>query len=123
MNRTNTVFSDTVVNNAIVFPWFSTWLVNITQMFAFTWWVSTSVSIATVAWLFSNSVNNSIGSSAKIDGQWFFWASWWADTSFLHAHAGVSNSLTGLFASVFLGLFVEIASVVDSGGDFIGIAD
>ena len=30
MNRTNTVFSNTVVDNAIVFPWFSTWLVNIT---------------------------------------------------------------------------------------------
>jgi hypothetical protein len=31
--------------------------------------------------------------------------------------------LTSLFAGVFLGLFVEIASVVDSGGDFVGIAD
>ena len=92
-------------------------------MFAFTWWVSASVSIATVTWLFGNGVNNSIGSSAKIDGQWFFWASWWADTSFLHAHAGISDSLTGLFASVFLGLFVKIASVVESGGDFVGVTD
>jgi hypothetical protein len=106
-----------------VFPWFTTRLVDVAQMFTFTWWISTSVSIATVAWLFGDSVDNSIGSSTKINSQWFFWASWWADTSFLHAHARIGDSLTGLFADVLLSLFIKITGVVDSRSNFIGITN
>jgi hypothetical protein len=125
VNRTDTVFSDAVVDDAIVFPWFTTWLVNVTQVFAFTFynWDFTFVRIATVTWLFVDSVDDGIGSSAEIDGQWFFLTSWWADTSFLHAHARIGDMFIDLFTDVFLSLFIKIASVVDSRGNFIAFTN
>jgi hypothetical protein len=91
-------------------------------VFAFAWWLFpfTFVRITTVAGLFfGDGVNDSIGSSAEIDSQWFFWASWWADTSFLHAHARIGDSLVGLFTDILLSLFIKITGVVESRSNFI----
>jgi hypothetical protein len=68
-------------------------------------------------------MNNSISSSAKVDGEWFDWAAWWADASFLDAHAGIGNDSVGFLASVSLRLLVEGASVVFVGGDLIVFAN
>jgi hypothetical protein len=67
VNRTDSVFFDTIVNSAIMFPWFTTWQVSIAQMFTFTWWVSASVGFTTESWLSWDSVNNSVGSTAEFD--------------------------------------------------------
>lgn len=74
--------------------------------------VLASVSWAAETGLSGNNVDNSISSSAKVDGEWFLWASWWADASFLDAHARIGDNGVGFLASVNLAGLVEGASVV-----------
>ena len=124
LDFTDTSSFDTVENGAIVFPRVSTWSVNITEMLTFAIVdVLASVSWAAETGLSGNNVNNSISSSAKVDGEWFFWASWWADASFLDAHARIGDNSVGFLASVNLGGFVEGASVVFIRGNLIVFAN
>lgn len=120
----DSVSFDTVEDSAIVFPSIGTWSINITEMGTFAIVdVLASVSWATETGLSGNNMDNSISSSAKVDGEWFSWTSWWADASFLDAHAGIGDDSVGFLASVSLSLLVEGASVVFVGGDLIVFAN
>jgi hypothetical protein len=123
VDRTNTSFFDAVVDSAVMFPWFATWKISVTEMFTFAWWIRASVCLATESWFSWDGVDNSVSSAAKFYGEWFFWASWWADTLFLHAHARISDWTSSLSTDVLLSFFVEIAGVVNSGSYFIVFAD
>jgi hypothetical protein len=123
VDRTNTSFFDAVVDSAVVFPWFTTWEISVTEVFAFAWWISASVSLATEAWLSWDGVDNSVSSAAKLNSEWFFLASWWADTLFLHAHARISDWTGSLSTDVLLSFLVEIARMVNSGSYFIIFTD
>lgn len=123
VNRTDTVFFDTFEDGTIVFPWFIAWLVGVTQVLAFTIMsVGTSVSWAAETGLGWNSVDNGVGSSAKSNGQWFFWTGWRAYALFLDAHARISDYIISFLTSVFLRFLVKSTGVVQTGSDLIVFA-
>lgn len=123
VDGTDAVILHTVENGTVVLPWFATWLIGVTKMLTLAIvGVLTVVGWAAVAGFGWLGVDDGIGSTAEVDGQWLLWASW-TDTLLLHAHARVGDGGIDSFAFIGLSSLVEIASMIVGGGNHVSIAN